>query len=344
MVHIYPGAAHVHTTHSDGTGTVEEVALAAKEAGLSWIIITDHNNMDAREGFYDDVCVIVGHEISPHEGNHFLALDTPKPIDFELHPRKFIQEVKNHGGFGFIAHPDESVERKNSYPALRWADWGVKDFGGLEIWNYMSDWVDEYNSDEPLESLKALLFRNNILTGPTEQTLKWWDNLNNETPQIIPAVGGVDVHALEFKKSFLTLKIFPYKTTFETVTNFLHFEEALPNEFEGRKRSILKALRQGENLIANRAWTKKTKFPLFYVQNGYRKAFSGNSIELDDYTKLMVKLPQKADLRLLYDGQLVWNAQHTDNLEFDKLDRGKYRIEAYFQDKPWIFSNPILIV
>lgn len=343
MVHIYPGAIHIHTTHSDGTGSVEEVALAAKQAGLSWIVITDHNNMDAQEGFYDDVCVIVGSEISPDDANHYIALDIKTPISCEIHPRQYIQEVKNQGGFGFIAHPDESVERKNSYPALRWTDWGVRDFGGIEIWNYMSDWVDFYNADEPLEALKALLFRNNVLSGPTSQTMLWWDKLNNETPEIIPAIGGVDVHALEFKKSFLTLNIFPYKTTFDTVTNFLHFDKALPNDFQGRKKAILNALKKGENMIMNRIWAKKTKYPVFCVENTSLKTFSGGAIELDEYTKLMVKLPQKADLRLFYDGQLVWNA-HTDNLEFDKLDRGKYRVEAYFQNKPWVFSNPILIV
>lgn len=343
MVHIYPGAVHIHTTHSDGTGSLEEVVFAAKQAGLSWIAITDHNNMDAQEGFYDGVCVITGTEISPDDSNHYLAFDIQRPISCEIHPRQFIQEVKNQGGFGFIAHPDESVERKNSYPALRWTDWGMRDFGGIEIWNYMSDWVDFYNADEPLETLKALLFRNNILSGPTPQTMRWWDALNNETPEIIPAVGGVDVHALEFQKSFLKFKIFPYKTTFDTVTNFLHFDEALPKDFYGRKTAILKALKKGENLIMNRVWAKKNKTPVFCIQNSSRRVFSGGTIELDDYTTLMVKLPQKAEINIFYDGQQIWKTVG-DNLEFDRLDRGKYRIEVYFQGKPWIFSNPILVM
>lgn len=342
MVHIYPGAIHIHTIHSDGTSSVEEVARAAKKAGLSWIVITDHNNMDAQEGIYDGVCVIVGTEISPDDSNHYIALDIKEPVCCSLSPEQFVREVKNQGGFGFVAHPDESVDRKNSYPALRWADWEMKNFGGIEIWNYMSDWVDFYNADELPETLKALLFRNNVLKGPTKPTLRWWDSLNNETPEIIPAIGGVDVHAMEFKKSFLKLKIFPYRETFDTITNFLHFEEALPEDFQSKKYKILSAIKKGENLIMNRVWARKSQYPIFCVQNGLERAFSGGSLELDAYTKLLVKLPQKADVRLFYDGQLVWQAE-THNLEFDKLDRGKYRFEAYFQQKPWIFSNPILI-
>ena len=259
-----------------------------------------------------------------------------------MQPSEFIQEVKKQGGFGFVAHPDELIERKNNYPALRWTDWSMKDFGGIEIWNYMSDWVDYYNAQDPLETLKAILFRNQVLKGPTEKTMQWWDTLNNETVEIVPAIGGVDVHAMEFKKSFLKLKIFPYKDTFDTITNFLHFEDELPEDFEGKKRKIFEALKLGKNLIANRIWADKCKYPIFCVQNGHKTAYSGSTIEFDNYTKLLVKLPKKAEVKIFYDGQLVWQAE-TDNLEFDKLDKGKYRIEAYFKGKPWIFSNPIII-
>jgi len=343
MVHIYPGAIHIHSVHSDGTGTIEEIAAAAQKAGLSWIVVTDHNNLDGKEGMYNGVCVIVGEEISPDNDNHYIALDIKEPISPNMPPQKFIQEVKKQGGFGFVAHPDELVDRKNTYPALRWTDWSMRDFGGVEIWNYMSDWVDYYNAEDTFETLKAIFFRNNILNGPTQKTMHWWDTLNNETAEIIPAIGGVDVHAMEFKKSFLKLKIFPYKDTFDTIANFLHFEEELPADFEGKKRKILEALKSGKNLIANRAWADKCKYPVFCVQNEHKKAYSGGSIELDAYSKLLVKLPQPAEIKLFYDGQLVWQAQ-THNLEFDKLDKGKYRIEAYFKTKPWIFSNPILIV
>ena len=56
------GVLHVHTTLSDGGGTPEEVVSAAKAAGLDFVAITDHNNLDAEqvEGYRDGVLVIVG--------------------------------------------------------------------------------------------------------------------------------------------------------------------------------------------------------------------------------------------------------------------------------------------
>jgi len=38
---VVPGAYHVHTTRSDGTGTADQVAAAAARAGLRFVIFTD---------------------------------------------------------------------------------------------------------------------------------------------------------------------------------------------------------------------------------------------------------------------------------------------------------------
>jgi hypothetical protein len=52
--------------------------------------------------------------------------------------------------------------------------------------------------------------------------LKLWTggtNSTKESHKIIPAVGGVDVHAFNVKMGFLDLKIFPYDEVFRTITN-----------------------------------------------------------------------------------------------------------------------------
>src|SRR6266498_6012642 len=78
----YRGALHMHTIYSDGTGTVEELARAARAAGLRWIIVTDHDTLEGQrfEGWIDGVLVIVDHEITP-DRNHFLALNVDEVID-----------------------------------------------------------------------------------------------------------------------------------------------------------------------------------------------------------------------------------------------------------------------
>ena len=57
-----------------------DVVAAAQAAGLGFVVITDHNTLDAKphEGYRDGVLVIVGSELSTTAG-HILALGIPDP-------------------------------------------------------------------------------------------------------------------------------------------------------------------------------------------------------------------------------------------------------------------------
>ena len=76
-----PGVVHVHTTLSDGAATPDEVIAAARAAGLKFVVITDHNNLDAKkwEGYHEGVLVIVGTEVSTTAG-HVLGLGIADPV------------------------------------------------------------------------------------------------------------------------------------------------------------------------------------------------------------------------------------------------------------------------
>ena len=72
---------HMHTTHSDGAFPTEEIVRRAKEAGLTTISITDHDNVAAVDegleaGKAYDIEVIPGVELSAEVGEqevHILA-------------------------------------------------------------------------------------------------------------------------------------------------------------------------------------------------------------------------------------------------------------------------------
>ena len=343
MKYIYPGVIHIHTTYSDGTSDIKKIAQIAKKHGLRWIVITDHNSLDGlhnnEEGFYDGVAVIVGNEVSPYDSNHFLAFDVKKETALTLNPQEVIDDVKQQGGFGFVAHPDESLERKNPYPPLRWTDWTMNDVEGLEIWNFASDWVDLYI---PQYALIQGLLRHRLLKGPTKNTLKWWDDLNNKNGKIIPGLGGVDAHSLKIRRGPFCFHFADYADTFKTITNMIFLENKISDDFDEAKKQVLNAIKYGNNIIVNRYWNKKNDCPLFYADDIEKKAYPGEKITLTKYTKLMAKIPQKATMRLIYDGQLIIE-QVSDYLEFPSPDLGKYRLEVYYRNKPWIFTNPIYL-
>ena len=77
-LHDLTCVAHLHSTHSDGTGTIPEIARAASHAGVDVVLLTDHDNLAglAEEGWYGDVLVLVGEEISPPGQDHYLAFGT----------------------------------------------------------------------------------------------------------------------------------------------------------------------------------------------------------------------------------------------------------------------------
>ncbi|EKE02962.1 MAG: PHP protein [uncultured bacterium] len=341
MNHTYAGALHIHSTYSDGTGSIEDIAIAAKKAGLSWIVVTDHDDLSglSKEGWYEGVAVLVGQEISPGDSNHYLALNINQAIKDELNPLSFINQVKTQAGIGFIAHPDESLFRKNNYKPLRWQDWSIQGFDGIEIWNHLSDWVDNYDPKNPLH---CFFNRNKILTGPTSNVLKWWDTLNNSSTNIVPAIGGLDVHAMKHNFLGMNFQVFPYYDSFRSVINYLHLDKELSRDFNEAKQQIYRALKQGKSTIINRVWNIKSEQFSFLIENQTACAVPGFSINYDQGTNAIIKVSRKAKIRLIRNGQLV-SELNGKKLVHTDMQEGKYRVEVYYKDCPWIFSNPILV-
>jgi hypothetical protein len=103
---------HIHTTHSDGMATVEQVLeFAERETDLDLIAITDHDMFDGAE----EACnlaarrnyrfqVLAGIEVTTLEG-HLLALGIDKPVRSLQPLDKTIAEVHAQGGIAIAPHP-----------------------------------------------------------------------------------------------------------------------------------------------------------------------------------------------------------------------------------------------
>ena len=115
------GVVHVHTKLSDGGGSPEEVIAAAHRVGLGFLILTDHNSLDAKalEGYHENVLTLVGTEISTTAG-HLLGLGMPDPVfRFSGDPVDALHDVGDLGGAAFAAHPSSPRED------FRWTGWGL---------------------------------------------------------------------------------------------------------------------------------------------------------------------------------------------------------------------------
>lgn len=343
----YPGALHIHTKYSDGTLSIDDVIKQAKKTGLKWLIITDHNSIkgleEKKEGFYDDICVLVGLEISPKEANHYLAFGLNEFVSEKQDPQAFINEVNAKGGFGFIAHPDEQEIRENDYPALRWENWEVENFQGIEIWNYMSDWVDTLS---PKNKIDKFLNPDKTLRGPTNRVMEWWDKLNNNNDHIVSAVAGLDVHGFKYNFMGLPLTVFPYKQSFKTIQNSIQIDDFLSKDFEIAKKQIYSALRAGNNIMFNNTFgslegvvftaTKKD------AKNNQIRSSVGEFLEVENDFIIDIETPGASLIKLYKDGKLI-KEENTKHLKHKTSEIGSYRFEAYKDGYYWIISNPIKI-
>ena len=117
----YIGALHIHSVYSDGTGTVDEIINYAREVGLDYLILTDHNTVKALkegyEGWYGDTLFLVGCEINDKENkNHYLAFGIEDSYSTRMNANEYVKKVKDAGGIGFLAHPHEKRAHMEEHP------------------------------------------------------------------------------------------------------------------------------------------------------------------------------------------------------------------------------------
>ena len=142
-MYTYAGNIHIHSSYSDGSGSIDDIAAYAAAAGLSYIIVTDHETLAGmpEEGIHRGVAVLVGAELNK-ESHHYLALGLERLVPGnENNPGEMVERVRRSGALGFMAHP---FEKGSPYidngKAYRWTRFPESGFIGLEIWNYTSYW------------------------------------------------------------------------------------------------------------------------------------------------------------------------------------------------------------
>ena len=73
----YRGAIHCHSTYSfDGKGDMDEIGKAANDAGLDFVMMTDHDTMEpVKKGenkWRESALMICGAELTPRN-NHYIV-------------------------------------------------------------------------------------------------------------------------------------------------------------------------------------------------------------------------------------------------------------------------------
>jgi hypothetical protein len=131
-----PGLLHVHTSRSDGRSSPDVIADIARQAGLKFLVFTDHGDATRDPdppAYRSGVLCLDAAEIST-TGGHYIALDMPAaPYPLGGESRDVVDDVRRLGGFGIAAHPDSPKAE------LAWSDWEAP-IDGLELSNLDTSW------------------------------------------------------------------------------------------------------------------------------------------------------------------------------------------------------------
>ena len=135
----YRGDCHVHSQRSHGGElTPAQLAAAAREVGLDFIAITEHNTADTHGAWGslagDDLLVVLGQEIVTDTG-HWLALglEPGQVVDWRYGLRdglidRALDHVHQAGGLCVAAHPHAP------YPSGAFM-YPFQGFDAVEVWN-----------------------------------------------------------------------------------------------------------------------------------------------------------------------------------------------------------------
>jgi len=347
MRHEYIGNVHLHTVHSDGHATHEQIAAMAAQAGLDFVIPTDHNVYVAgKDGWYGDTLLLVGEEIHDMrrepQANHFLVFNVGQEMaQYASDPQALINAVSRQGGLGFIAHPFERTSKYAGEPEINWESWDVSAFTGLSIWNYMSEFKSHVHT--LAETLLAVYAPGAVISGPYPETLEKWDQLLQERPT--PALCASDAHGATYHLGPLRRVVLPYAHLFRALNMHILTREAFDGQLAHDAAQLYEALGQGHGFVAYDGIGSARGFR-FQARSGAAEATMGEEISLHGELLFEIQTPLQCDIRLCCNGKVVAETRGT-TLAFRSEMPGVYRVEAYrrhwFKPRGWIFSNPLYV-
>ena len=345
-LHDVTCVVHLHSRHSDGTGTVPQIARAGRRAGADVVILTDHNTLEARERgeerWYGSVLLLVGEEVSPKGKDHYLAFGVDEVVPWRgVAAEEICRAVRDAGGFGFAAHPWSSGSVRFKRGGIPFGGLACEALHGLELWSFATD------TGEHLTSIPAMLrfiaFPGRVLDHPPEENVRGWERLCQDRRTV--AIGGVDAHQFGIKVGrFTPLRLMSYRRSFRHIRTHVLLDEPLTGELERDRALVFGALRAGRCYIAVDSVSPARGFR-FWAEGPNGKLGMGEEANAVDWT-LHASLPRPGKLRLLRGGHQV-AALEAPALVRPAEGPGVYRVEATRRargrERTWVISNPIYL-
>ena len=314
---------HVHSTWSDGTGTVPQIMRAAAKAGVDVVLLTDHDTLAARdhgqEGWHGDVLLLVGEEVTPDE-NHYLAFGIDTVIDKSgRSPAEVCEAVEAQGGFGFAAHPFSQGSKLFKRRGIPFRD--LDCVKGLELWSFVND--TGQSIERWRDVVKFLVTPNRYVDHPPERNVRTWDELCRKRPVV--AIGGLDAHQVGIRVwRWVPLRLMSYKRSFQHIRTHV-----LIDGEPSRETRVRSAARRA---AATSRWTRSRPRAASRSSPTARRCRSGSRARPGSGSSATARR---------------WRRCPAASSSTRSTGPGAYRVEAYLpaygRERTWILSNPIYV-
>jgi hypothetical protein len=207
----------------------------------------------------------------------------------------------------------------------------------------MSEWMEGLTEENKFQRFIHPL---KSITAPPDVTLRRWDELSRQ--RLVVGIGGTDAHAHKADiMGFFDVEVFPYKVMFKSIHTHVLLDEAIrpgsAEHFEEDKWRVYEALRRGRCFVANSYHGEARGFS-FYATSATETLQQGDFVRFGGpgTLALHVELPQAARMRLLCNGKVI-REESGNELLHAVAEPGAWRVEAWLDDRGWIFSNHIRI-
>lgn len=329
---------HVHSTHSDGTGTVSEIAAAAARSGADVVLLTDHDTLAARrageEGWHGNVLVLVGEEVTPPSRDHFLAFGLAREVNRRRPTSEICAAVAQAGGVGFAAHPfSHGSARFSRIAGMPWSDLDCPGLAGLEVWSFVTDTAETLGTIPEL--LRFIAMPGRVLRHPPPPNLAAWDRLGQL--RRVVGIAGIDAHQVGVRvRRRVPLRLMSYHRSFSHLRTHVLCDEPPNGDLAHDSAQVYAALRAGRCYMSVESLGQPRGFSF-----GTDGAQMGAELPFARQT-LIATAPRPATLRLIRDGERI-EEREASQLEHKAQEPGVYRLEAHLNDRTWILSNPMYL-
>jgi len=331
------GAFHVHSTFSDGLGTLPEIAAAARDRGVSFVILGDHGAPNPAAGALDrtvDGVRFCGGSETSHPDGHLLVAGLNRIPRYVLPPSPpdAIADVQALGGFTVLLYPE--------WKKYRWRYW-EDDFRpqGIEVLNLFSA-LREAEVIQQIDMVMTAPFGDfhilKALRRPQAEIRRWDELLARGMTY---GFFGLDLHGGFRSILDLPVRVPSYRMGFGLLALGIRRTDA---------GDPMAAVRRGDFFSVVRGAAVPDRFEFSARQDGHRippgRIVSRGRASLE----IEVAVSGYATRIVLFrDGQ-AYRQTDAGRLELTDAPDGMYRAEVYLRDHPslaaempWICSNPI---